>query len=54
MEGVLPSVQLYDHFLFQVHKIHNLTANGLLATKLETFYLSVCLSDTSTNVPLYP
>jgi hypothetical protein len=41
MECVLPSVQLYDHFLFEVRKIHNLTANGLLATKLETFYLSV-------------
>jgi len=41
MECVLPSVQLYDHFLFEVHKIHNITANWLLTTKLETFYLSV-------------
>jgi hypothetical protein len=33
--------QLYDHFLFKVHKIHNISPNRLLATKLETFYLSI-------------
>lgn len=38
---MLPSVQLYDHLLFKVHKIYNITANWLLATKLETCYLSV-------------
>jgi len=38
---MLPAVQLHDHFLFEIHKIHNIPANGLLATKLETFYLSV-------------
>ena len=37
---MLPTVQLYDHFLFEVHKIHYLPANRLLATEFETFYLS--------------
>ena len=41
---MLPSVQLYDHFLFKVHKIHNISPNWLLATKLETL-LSAYLSD---------
>jgi hypothetical protein len=41
MECVLPSVQLYDHFLLEVHKIHTITANGMLATKREPFSLSV-------------
>jgi hypothetical protein len=41
IEGMLPAVQLYDDFLFEIHKIHNIPSNGLLATKLKTFYLSV-------------
>ena len=41
IECVLSSIQFYDHFPFEIHKIHNIPANWLLATKLETFYLSV-------------
>jgi hypothetical protein len=38
---MLPAVQLYDDFPFEIHKIHNIPANGLLATKVKTFSLSV-------------
>jgi hypothetical protein len=38
---VLPAVQLYDHFLFEINKIYDLPAKGLLATKLKAFYLPV-------------
>jgi len=38
---MLPAIQLYNHFLIEIHKIHNLPANCLLTTKLETFHLSV-------------
>ena len=38
---MLPAIQFYNHFLFVIHKIHNIAANLLLTTKLEPFYLSV-------------
>ena len=38
---MLAAVHLYDKFLFKIDKIHNITAYGLLATKLKTFYLFV-------------
>ena len=38
---MLPTVQIYDYLLFEIHKIHNIPPNGLLATKLKTFYLPV-------------
>jgi hypothetical protein len=50
---MLPAVQLYDDFLFEIHKIHNIPANGLLATKLTTFYLSVS-GMPPMNAALYP
>ena len=40
IECMLPTVHLYHHFLFEIHKVYYVPANGLLATKLETFYLS--------------
>jgi hypothetical protein len=41
IEYMLPAVQLYHHLLFEIHKIYNMPANGLLATKLKPFHLSV-------------
>ncbi len=38
---MLPTIQFYNYFLFEIHKIHNVPANCLLTTKLETLYLSV-------------
>jgi len=38
---MLPTIQLYDYFSFEIHKINNILANCMLTTKLETFNLSV-------------
>ena len=37
IECMLPTIQFYDHFPFEVHKIHNVLANCMLTTKLEIF-----------------
>jgi hypothetical protein len=38
---MLTAIQFYDQPVFKVDKIHNISANGLLAAKLETFYLPI-------------
>ena len=38
---MLLAIQFHDYFLFEIHKIHNIPANWLLTTKLETINLSV-------------
>jgi len=47
---MLPAVQLYDYFLSQVHKIHNISPNRMLTAKLESFHLSV--SEMPPQMPL--
>jgi hypothetical protein len=36
---MLPSVHLYDHFLFKVHKIHDIATDRFLSPKLRTSYI---------------
>ncbi len=41
IDCMLSAAQFYDEFLFEIDKIHNISANGLLPTKLKPFYLFV-------------
>jgi hypothetical protein len=41
IESMLPAIHFHNNPLFEVYKVHNIPAHGLLTTKLDTFYLSV-------------